>query len=44
MITRPQLQRLPWDTIAIVLATALLVAWTIGFLAGMIVNLVSVAR
>ncbi len=38
MITRPQIQRLPWDTIAVVLASALIVSWAIGFVFGLIVN------
>jgi hypothetical protein len=38
MLTRPQIQRLPWDRIAIVLSTAVVVAWTIGFAIGMVVN------
>ena len=38
MITRPDIQRLPWNTIAVVLASAAIVAWAVGFVIGMFVT------
>jgi hypothetical protein len=32
------LRRIPWKTIALVLAGAAIVAWTVGFIAGLIVR------
>jgi hypothetical protein len=37
---KPQtpLRRIPWKTIGLVLATAAIVAWTVGYIAGLIVR------
>jgi ferric-dicitrate binding protein FerR (iron transport regulator) len=34
----PPWRRIPWRTIALVLAGAAVVAWTIGFIAGLLVR------
>jgi hypothetical protein len=42
MIGRPDVQRLPWNTIAVVLASAVIVAWAVGFVIGLFVNFFTV--
>ena len=41
MLARPDVQRLPWNTIAVVVASAVVIAWTVGFVIGLIVNFFS---
>jgi hypothetical protein len=38
MKTRPALPRLPWRAILISLATGIVLAWLVGFAAGMVVR------
>jgi hypothetical protein len=44
MAIRPGIQRIPWDRIAVLLATAVVVAWSTGFLVGLVVRVVSSLR
>jgi hypothetical protein len=36
--TRPPLRRIPWERIVLVLGAAAIVAWIVGFIAGLIVR------